>query len=198
MKELKVEIEFLQSVLGTATGDKEVYRNFIASKSPDAATIEEEIEAIGTEGVIEKGKTFFPRNEEGKPFIYDYQIRGFLKSALGTLSKIKGNPCEGVKAYKKKIDTTIFIKDRENVIYDYNEITECQRPLRCSTMQGERVSIAISEQIPAGAKVQFTIQCLDDSDIARVRAMLDYGRFNGLLQWRNSGHGSFAWKELEE
>lgn len=36
MKELKVKIEFLQELLGTQTGDKEVYKNFIGSKAPDA------------------------------------------------------------------------------------------------------------------------------------------------------------------
>lgn len=196
MKEISVRITFIQGVLGTVTGDKDVYRTFIGSKSPDASTVEDEVAAIGEDAVVDKGKTWFPRTTNGEPFVYDYQIRGFFKSALGALSKIKDNPCFGVKAFKKKIDQFIFIKDRQNVIKDYNEITECQRPLRCSTMQGERVSIAISEEIPAGATVEFTVICLDDNDIKLVKAMLDYGRFNGLLQWRNSGHGSFTWEEI--
>ena len=64
-------------------------------------------------------------------------------------------------------------------------------------MQGERVSIAISEEIPAGATVEFTVQCLDDNDIDLVKEWLDYGKFNGLGQWRNSGHGKFSWEEIE-
>lgn len=193
--ELKVKITFLESILGTQTGDKDIYRSFIGSKAPDAKSVEEEVEAVGQDGVIDKGKTWFPK-EDGKPFIYDYWFRGFFKSACSALRNIKGTQSSYVKAYKKKIDLTIFIKDRKNFIENYNEITECQRPLRCSTMQGERVSIAISEEIPAGATVTFTIQCLDEADIRLVKEWLDYGQFNGLGQWRNSGHGKFKWEEV--
>ena len=200
MKELKVKIKFLNSVLGTQTGNKDIYRNFIGSKSPNAKTIEEEIEAVGTEEVIEKGKTFFPRTKEGLPFIYDYWIRGFFKSACGALRTIKGTKSSEIKAYKKKVDLHVFIKDRQNVIedYDLNDIRECQRPLRCSTLQGERISIAISEEIPAGATCTFTVQLLNDSDVELVKEWLDYGKFNGLGQWRNSSHGTFEYEILEE
>lgn len=196
MKELKVRITFKQGVLGTQTGDKDVYRSFIGSKAPDAATIEEEVAAIGTDEVIDKGKTFFPR-ENDKPFIYDYQIKGFFKSACSAMSKVKGSKSEKMKAFKKNIDLRIFIKDRINFIENITEITECQRPLRCQTAQGERVSLAISEMINAGATVDFTICCLVDDDIDTVKEWLDYGQYNGLLQWRNSGAGSFNWQELE-
>lgn len=197
MKELKVKITFLQGVLGTQTGDKEIYRNFIGSKAPDAMTVEEEVEAVGVDEVIDKGKTFFPKTEDGKPFVYDYQIRGFFKSACSAMKNVSNSLSSKVKAFKKKVDLTIFVKDRQNIIEDFDTITECQRPLRCQTMQGERVSIAISEEIPSGATCTFTVQCLVDSDIELVREWLDYGRFNGLGQWRNSAKGSFSWEEIE-
>lgn len=196
--ELRIRVTFLQGVLGTQTGDPEIYRNFIGSKSPDAKTVEEEVEALGVEEVIEKGKTFFPKTKEGKAFIYDYQIRGFFKSACSALKNVSDTKSSKVKAFKKKIDLNIFVKDRQNLIENYTEITECQRPLRCSTMQGERVSIAISEMIGAGATCEFTVQCLSEEDIALVREWLDYGQFNGLLQWRNSGMGKFKYDELNE
>ena len=196
MKEIKVKITFLQGVLGTQTGDPEVYRSFIGSKAPDAKTVDEEVAAIGADEVIDKGKTFFPK-KDNKAFIYDYQIRGFFKSACEALRKVKGTQSEKLKAYKKQIDLRIFVKDRENFIENYDEIIECQRPLRCQTMQGERVSLAISEEIPAGATVEFTVQVLCDEDIALIKEWLDYGKFNGLLQWRNSGKGKFEWVEIE-
>ena len=196
MKKLKVKITFLQSVLGTQTGNEKIYRDFIGSKAPDAQSVEEEVEALGTDKVVEKAKTFFPKTEDGKAFIYDYQIRGFFKNAFSACSKIPGNPCNNMKAYKKKVDLFIFIKDRKNIIEDYSVITECQRPLRAQTMQGERISLAISEEIAAGATCTFVVECLNDDDIKFVRAALDYGRYNGLLQWRNSGKGSFKWEEL--
>lgn len=197
MKDMKVRITFLRSVLGTLTGDKDLYRNYIGDKAPDAKTLEEEVAAIGVEGAVEKGKTFFPKNSEGKAFIYDYQIRGFFKSACSALSKVQGTIASNVKAFKKKIDTTIFVRDRENVITGYTEITECQRPLRASTPQGERVSIAISEEIAEGAQVEFTVRCLIDGDVKLVEELLGYGQYNGLCQWRNSGHGSFSYEILD-
>ena len=43
MKELKIRITILESVLGTQTGDKDIYRNFIGSKAPDSSTVEDEV-----------------------------------------------------------------------------------------------------------------------------------------------------------
>ena len=196
MKELKVRITFKQGVLGTQTGDKECYRSFIGSKAPDATTLEDEVANLGADEVVEKGKTFFPRHDD-KPFIYDYQLKGFFKSACSAMSKVKGSKSEKMKAFKKNIDLRIFIKDRYNFFDNVTEITELQRPLRANTPTGERVSLAISEMINAGATVDFTVVCLVDEDIDTVREWLDYGQFNGLLQWRNSGCGSFNWQELE-
>lgn len=198
MKQLNVKIKFLHSVLGTQTTNEQIYREFIQSKASDAKDVSDEINAIGTEGVVEKGKTIFPRTQDGLPFIYDYQIRGFLKNAFGALSKVKDNPCYQMKAYKKKVDLYVFVKDRRNVIDNYSYIGECQRPLRASTMQGERISLAISEEIERGATCEFKIKCLVDSDLECVKAALDYGQYNGLLQWRNSGKGSFVWIDTDK
>lgn len=196
MKELKVKIEFLQELLGTQTGDKEVYKNFIGSKAPDAKTLEEEIANVGQDEVIEKGKTFFPR-VDGNPVIYDYQIRGFFKEACKALSKISGTKSSGIKAYKQQIDLRIFVKDRNNFLKNFDEVTDFQRPIRCSTMQGERISLAISEMLPIGTTCEFTVQCLDDKDIELVKEWLDYGQFHGFLQFRNGGFGKFKWEEVK-
>lgn len=75
---------------------------------------------------------------------------------------------------------------------------ECQRPLRASTAQGERVALAHSETIPAGAVVEFTVQMLVDGHEKVVREWLDYGALRGLGQWRNSGKGRFKWEEITE
>lgn len=196
MKELKVKIEFLQELLGTQTGDKEVYKNFIGSKAPDAKTLEEEIANVGQDEVIEKGKTFFPR-VDGNPVIYDYQIRGFFKEACKALAKVPGTKSSGIKAYKQQIDLRIFIKDRNNLLKNFDEVTDFQRPIRCSTMQGERISLAISEMLPIGTTCEFTVQCLVDSDIEAVKEWLDYGQFHGFLQFRNGGFGKFKWEEVK-
>lgn len=197
MKEIKVKLTFLEEVLGTASADKEIHDKFIAANAPDAPSRKEEIEALGVEEVIEKSMTVFPRNAEGKPIFWDYQIKGFFKDACGMLRKIPNSASSKIKAYKKEIDGLIFVKEREiSIIFD-GEIGRCQRPLRAQTAQGERVALANSETVPAGSTIEFTIQLMCDTHEKAVREWLDYGVFRGIGQWRNSGKGKFEWSEVE-
>ena len=194
MEEMKVRLTFQEEVLGTASSDKEVHRTYIASKAPDAKKIEEEVEQLGVDAVEEKGMTVFPR-KDGRPFAYDYQIKGMFKDACGMLRKVKGTKSSKIKAYKKEIDGLIFIKERY-IPYEFEgEVGICQRPLRAQTMQGERVSLANSETVPAGTTIEFTVQCMADHMDA-VREWLDYGALRGFGQWRNSGKGRFTWEEV--
>lgn len=196
MKELKVRLTFIEPILGTSPANEDVYRDFIGSKSPDAATIKDEVEALGADGVVEKGKTIFPKLEDGTPFLYDYQIKGFFKDTCGGLRKIAEMESSKIKAFKKEIDKLIFPEPRQIPIRFSGEMGECQRPLRAQTMQGERVSLAISEEIPAGATVEFSIVMLSESHEKIIKEWLDYGRFSGIGQWRNSGKGRFTWEEI--
>lgn len=193
---MKVKIIFTEELLGTASNDPEIHSEFIASKGPNAKTREEEIEALGVDEVVEKSKTVFPRDENGNPIMWDYQIKGFFKDAAGMLRKVPGKVSAGIKAYKKEIDGLIFIEERKIPIIFEGEIGSCQRPLRAQTAQGERVSLANSETIPAGATIEFTITCLNPKLEDAVREWLDYGKLRGLGQWRNSGKGRFVWEEI--
>lgn len=78
---MKVRLTFLEPVLGTWPSNENIARDFIASKAPDASTIEDEIAALGADAVAEKGKTVFPRTD-GQPILYDYQIKGFFQRRL--------------------------------------------------------------------------------------------------------------------
>lgn len=197
MKEIKVKLTFLEEVLGTASADKEIHDKFIAANAPDAPSRKEEIEALGVEEVIEKSMTVFPRNADGKPIFWDYQVKGFFKDACGMLRKVPNSASSKIKAYKKEIDGLIFVKEREIPIIFDGEIGSCQRPLRAQTAQGERVALANSETVPAGSTIEFTIQLMCDTHEKAVREWLDYGVFRGIGQWRNSGKGKFEWSELE-
>lgn len=197
MKELKVKLTFIEEILGTASNDKEIHSDYIASKAPDAMTREEEIESIGVDGVIEKGKTVFSRTDDGKPMLWDYQIKGFFKNAGKTFNYIGGS-CK-LTAYKSKIDNLVFIKERKIplILPDGEEIGSCQRPLRASTAAGERVALANSESCPAGTTAEFTILVLQDELMKKVKEWLDYGELNGIGQWHNSGKGRFTWEEIK-
>lgn len=197
MKEFKVRLTFTEEVLGTCSNDPNIHEEFIASKAPDAMSREQEIEAIGVDEVVEKSKTVFPKLEDGTPFIWDYQIRGYFKEACGMLRKIKDAKSKALTNYKKVIDGLIFVKERKIPIDLHGGVIgSCQRPLRGQTAQGERISLANSETIPAGSTIEFTVILLDDSHEKLVKEWLDYGRFKGMLQWRNSGKGKFEWEEI--
>ena len=191
MKEIKVRIRFTEPVLGGTPMNSEIYRDYIASKAPDEQDVSDEFEAISADEEISKGKTTFPRDEEGYPFLWDYHIRGFFKSACGYLRDIKSTKSSNLKGYKKKIDGEIFVSPRRIMFENVREIRECQRPLRAQTPMGERVALAISDEIPEGAELEFVVSVFNDQHEALVKEWLGYGRFNGLCQWRNSGKGRF-------
>ena len=198
ISKIKARITFFEELLGTCSGNKELHREFIASKAPDAESMEEEVAAIGVDGMMEKSMTVFPRDENGRPFLYDYQIKGFFKDSCGMLARVKSTKSSSLKAYKKIIDGLIFVEPRHIPISVNGEIGECQRPLRAQTPQGERVSLANSEEVPAGSTSEFEITMLDEKahkDI--VLEWLDYGRLRGIGQWRNSGKGRFTYEVLD-
>lgn len=206
METMKVKITFTEPVLGTWPSNPKIAEDFIASKAPDAATMEDEIKALGLEEVQSKAMTVFPRDENGNPVFYDYQIKGFFKDACGVLARVKGKGSEGsgatqsskLKAYKKIIDGLIFPAPRQIPVTVNGEIGGCQRPLRAQTMQGERVSLANSEEIPAGSSITLEITLLDPALYGVVLEWLDYGRLRGLGQWRNSGKGRFTYELLDD
>ena len=203
MKTMRVKLTLIDEMLGTAAADQEIHANYIASKAPDAPSRTEEIEAVGVEEVVEKGMTVFPRDDDGNPILWNYQIRGFMKSACSALRTLPGTKSSKIKAYKKQVDLRVFVfsdaKDRSNRKIRINlsgPMGNCQRPLRAQTLQGERIALANSETVPAGSTIEFDILLLDDKDEDLVCEWLDYGSLNGLGQWRNSAKGAFTWERI--
>lgn len=196
-KELKVRITFIDELLGTASADPEIHKNFIAGKAPDAPKIEEEVASIGVEEVVENQQTVFSRNEDGEPILWDYQFKGFFKEACSMLKRAGGTLSGDMTAHKKEIDGLIFVFPRKIKINFDGKMGTCQRPLRGQTAQGERIALANSETIPEGAYCDIKILMLNGEDDDCVREWLNYGELKGIGQWRNSGKGRFTWKEIE-
>lgn len=195
METMKVRITFTEELLGTANGDPAIHEEWIASKAPDAKSMAEEVASIGTDEMIEKSMTVFPRTADKKPCLYDYQIRGFFKEAAGFINQTKPAK-ERLPAHKKKVDGLIFVRPRQIVLDGVMNPT-CQRPLRAQTAQGERIALANSEAMAAGTTAEFEVICMADGLMDFVREWLDYGEWHGLGQWRNSGKGAFTWEELK-
>lgn len=198
MKTIKVRLEFTEELLGTASANPDIHSEYIASLAPDALSRAEEVEAVGAAAVEEKSMTVFPRDEEGCPILFDYQIKGFFKDACGVLRKVEGTKSEKIKAYKKEIDGLVFVSPRKILLHTPGDLGTCQRPLRASTAQGERIALANSETAPAGTFIEFDVKCYTDTMYDAVYEWLDYGEDRGIGQWRNSGKGRFIWDERPE
>ena len=197
-EEITVRLTFTDDILGSAPSDKELYSSYVASKAPNAKTMEKEIEEYGVEAVREKQRTVFLTDEDGELILKGYQIKGFFKDSCGALRDNTHTGSSKLTAYKKKIDGMIFIKESNIQIENIRDVKDCQRPLRAQTPQGERVAIAISDAVEAGAQITFTIQLMNKRYEKVVFEWLDYGQFRGLGQWRNSGKGRFTYEVISK
>lgn len=205
---MKVELKFIEPVLGTLAGDPELAKEFIASKHPESPQKDEQEAIDNLDETIEKASTVFPRHDD-KPFIWDYQFKGFFKTAClamietGTLTK------EALKSVrltpylcKRTVDTQIFVAPRRIFLElpegcNPDKLNFCERPLRGQTQRGERIALARSEEAPEGTTVRFEIIVMNPKLEPFIKRWLDFGRLYGMLQWRNSGKGRFEWKELQ-
>ena len=201
---MKVRITFHEELLGTASGNAELHEEFIASKSADADKAKEELAALHAEELVEKSMTVFPKDEDGRPFLWDYQVKGFLKEATGVYIELTPGETRIGKTklskftFKRVVDNFVFVAPRKIMLHmpDGGEIGECQRPLRAETMRGERVALAHSETVPVGTTCDFEVEVLHKSMDKVIDWCLEYGIKKGLGQWRNSGKGRFTFERV--
>lgn len=203
MKTMKVRVTLTEEMLGTSCNNKDVAKEFHTSKSADSAKMEEELAALPAEALENKAKTVFPRDENGRPFVYDYMIRGHLKEVIGIKCETMENPIKVGKTklskytHKRIVDNFVFVRPRK-IILSQPVGEDCVRPLRAETMRGERVALATSETVPAGTTLEFEIIDMTGSkEFAELlKECLDFGQWKGLGQWRNSGKGTYSFEIL--
>lgn len=204
----KIQLTLINPILGSLPANKEIMQDFIASKAPTTSQADEELVCVAE--AVEKGTTVFAHDEKGC-FLWDYQVKGFLKEAIGVLTEL-GDLKLSKWTYKRVVDSTLFITPRKLYIKSADGTTYTkadsfmERPLRAETMQGDRVALARSEEIDAGALITFDLRILESSNTKSkfaaisfdaVRQALDYGMLKGLGQWRNAGYGAFTWEEAK-
>lgn len=110
--QLTIRCRTTDIMLGTMPGDPDIYRTYVASKAPDAATMEEEIANSSVDDVVEKGITVFPtgiffktpdnvfydpkfgtvpEEIEGEyvtcPFIWEHQWKGCFKESIAHIAR---------------------------------------------------------------------------------------------------------------
>jgi len=200
----EVKLTFTTECLGTLPANPDIFEEFIASKR-EAGVDPEEVESLPSVAEdVQRGTTVFARDENGKPHLWNYQVQGFLKEACGGLQRVdasEGYISGKLRAYKKIIDSLVFVFPRRILLVfpegkewkTPEDVKYCVRPLRAKTPQGERVSLIRSEMVPTGTQVTFTIELLDSALLEAVEEWLDYGKYKGISQWRNSGKGRFIY-----
>lgn len=185
----RVKLTFTTELLGTVPKDREIYASYIGSKTTpenlkrELETVPEKLEARGWTGFHER---------DGQPGIMAYAVKGFMKSACSMLRRIPGTRSSKLRAHKKIIDGLVFVRPRFIPLnLNGQEMGVLERPLRGQTAQGERVSLARSDTCPAGTTMEFTVEVLGVVTEPLLREWFDYGRYQGLGQWRSSGVGTF-------
>jgi hypothetical protein len=204
MSKLKFKIKLAQEILGSCNANPDLHREQVAGRSKDAEKVKEEMAHLPAEELLDKATTVFSRDDDGSPIIWDFQIRGQLKEALGVLLDLPdwketsvGKTKISKYTHKRIVDNFIFVTPRRIKLCEPTTLATFTRPLRGQTMQGERVALVTSEVVPAS---EFTIEVhtlhpvLDDL----VRKCLAYGQWKGLGQFRNGGYGRFHAEELTE
>jgi hypothetical protein len=213
---LSVIVTFTEPTLGTANANPKLHEEFVASKSADAEKMKEELEGLPAEELIDKATTVFMQ-EDNNPFIFDYQVRGFFKGQIGTLVELD-EPCAKSLSkwtFKRAVDTMLFAAPRKVFFHDPKgnrldgtKLETHTRPMRVSTMRGDRVCLATSQMIPAGTEIAFRVEWFVNAAPAQakgrlrineelIRAALDLGVYYGFSQWRGGGFGRFIWKEAK-
>lgn len=160
-----------------------------------------------------KGTTiFFWDKKADRPCIGDHMIYGFLKAAGEAICKTKskgdrqrGTVLESISYTDSLINQHVrcesqFITFDRDVKRNEDGIpVYLQRSLRAMTAQGPRISLAKSEVVEAGGKLQFILKVMSGSPITQevLEKLFSYGEISGLGQWRNSGKGQFAFEMMK-
>ena len=88
MKKLMVTLKLTEQMLGTKPANADIFADYVASKHPKGTPARDELE--NAENVEDAGTTVFHRDRDGRPCIYDYQVKGFFKDACGGLRRCPG------------------------------------------------------------------------------------------------------------
>ena len=200
----KFRLRGVTEILGSLPASNAIFTQFIASKAPKEELMEEEADFVSLE---EKGTTVFARNPQTKELmLLDYQVKGLLKEGINVLKADNE-----IGAGRKKTDNYVFVFPRyipikRNGVSLLDEDEMYERPLRCQTMQGERVSLASSEMIRDPWEITIEIMLLNNKGTKAsapltwnaIKQALNYGHFKGLGQFRNGGFGRFEWEEIKD
>jgi len=208
--EVELLLDKLENLMGLEFTDKE-RKDAIAGKLD---SLKETFKELKIKGVT----VFFWDKEADRPAIGDHMIYGFLKASSEAIGRTRQAKAKKNKTTIPKGTVLTSISYTQGLINQHVQCEEqfipfdkdikknedgqayyLQRSLRAMTAQGPRVTLAKSEVVPSGAKIEFTLKVMKDSPIDEevLHNLFSYGSMKGLGQWRNAGYGQFSY-ELEK
>lgn len=216
-KEVNKYLNALQISDDKAAAEKEALIDKLESLTGISLTPEERSQAMAGkleslketfEGLETTGVTVFLWSKElNKPMIGDHMIYGFLKAAADAIAKTRQNKKKGAvldsSSYTASIINQHVRCGKQFIVFDSDVKRKddgvpefLQRSLRAMTAKGPRISLAKSEVVPAGAKLEFELKVLSGSTMTEdvLRLLFSYGELSGLGQWRNAGYGQFTFE----
>lgn len=196
---LHVRITFVSTALG-GQPSRDIAEQFIGSKFVEGGGQLPDDEVATLDEMVEKGTTTFHKID-GKPLLYDYQVKGFMKEAARIFNgKLTGKDGKVIKNFRSKVANYVFVKPRQIELHlpEGTSITYNERPLQAQTAQGPRVALARSEEVPVGTWFECTLKIYDNPEIDHnvLGELMTYGEDQGIGQWRSGGHGSFTFEVL--
>lgn len=124
---MKVKITLTEDVLGSSPSNEELLATYISSKAPTDDLTAEEIANIKAQNAEDR-ITVFPKTADGKPFLYDYQVKGFFKDSCKMLAKAGksgypgGKACAATDADGVPYYEGDEIVDIDGAIYRYDDL----------------------------------------------------------------------------
>ena len=195
---LTMRIKFQERLIGSSPTSASIYQDYMAERAikrgVTPAGDEEMTLPDGDGGAL----TGFPRDDTGL-FLWDYQLRGFLKEAARALRlKVPGKTKAEVNLTDSLVHQFVHVFPRRLYLTrDGAKFVEpdgvLERPLRAMTMQGPRMTLAASEFVDEGCELEAKVFVLAGPITPEiVRQLIPYGQLVGLGQWRSGSNGRFT------
>ncbi len=208
---MRVRIFFITQVLGMCPGDPQMFASFNAKMSMDAMTRDQEIQAIGVQAVMDKGREYFTRTSKGQLAVDTRTWFGYIGETANIIKSVSDAKSADAANIKNNIKNRISFTSATYPLIppEGAEITFCDRPMPGDGYKRE-TSIKSSEALPAGTSTYFIVQ-IENSVVSGdekkngvktkdvLGEVLDCGITHGTLGWRRTGfRGRFLWEELDE
>ena len=206
----------ITELLGSQPSDDQLFTNYIASKAPQDIRDKEIDDRAANPDYADletKGLTVFQLDpKSGALTLNARHIRGFFKETIRNLQEELG-----ILMAASKVDRYLFADprliilqrpDKDGVLQPIMEDDgRYERPLRITNRGGiDETTITASEQVYDPWVIDVELTLFPNKGTTRSKALtwdavetaLDYGRFNGLGQFRTGGYGRFTWERLND